>query len=212
MKINEMITKFRLELTEQNGEPAVKCYGKPNKKQLAELKAAKPEIIAELQRRAQEKAEWAAKERAEEAAEREAIISGEKPIQLQHYDGEYLSGWHPVGQSSGIMQELGLVRHVDGWGLYIEPKTIEELGGPEFTYQQTLELSRSREQAKKVAQEVANLARQAKFDEARKTGKPVILERWMEDCLDPHEECSTDMVSRYAMPDGTTRTDRQHTW
>ena len=105
MKINDMIAKFRLELAEQNGEPAIKVNIKPSKKQIAELKAAKPEIIVELQRRAQEKAEWAARQRAEELSEREAIISGSKPIQLQYYDGEYLSGWHPVGQSAEIMED-----------------------------------------------------------------------------------------------------------
>ena len=216
MKINDMITKFRLELTEQNGEPAVKCYGKPTKKQLVELKAAKPEIITELQRRAQERAEWVAKERAEEAAEREAIISGEKHIQLRYHDGEYLSGWSPVGQSSDIMQKLGLAEYVSGWGLHVEPKTIKELGGPEFTYQQALELSQTREhakeQAKKAAQEKQDAALQAAINKARETGKPVLLKSWMEDCSDPREECSLDLVTIHALPDGTTRTERQHTW
>ena len=212
MKINDMIAKFRLELVQQGGEPAVKVNVKPTKKQIAELKAVKPEIIAELQRRAHEKAEWAAKQRNEEVAEREAIISGHKPIQLQYYDGEYLSGWHPVGQSSKIMQELGLVKQVSGWGYYVEPKTIEELGGPVFTYQQAIELSQAREQAKKAAQEIVDAARQAKFDEARETGKPVLLKTWSEECSDPGEECNLDMVTQYAMPDGTIRTGRQHTW
>ena len=216
MKINDMITKFRLELVQQSGEPAVKVNVKPTKRQIDELKAVKPEIIAELQRRAQEKADWEAKERAREAAEREAIISGEKPIQLRYHDGEYLSGWSPVGQSSDIMQELGLAEYVSGWGLYIESKTIKELGGPEFTYQQALELSQTREQAreqaKKAAQEKQDAAMQDAVNKAKETGKPALLKSWMEECSDPCEECSLDLVTIHVLPDGTTRRDRQHTW
>ena len=212
MKINDMITKFRLELTEQNGEPAVKCYGKPTKKQLVELKAAKPEIITELQRRAQERAEWVAKERAEEAAEREAIISGEKHIQLRYHDGEYLSGWSPVGQSSDIMQKLGLAEYVSGWGLYVETKTIEALGGPEFTYQQALELHKAREQEREARRQEKEALRQAKFDEARKTGKSVLLRQWTTGCCDRREECDMDAHYEYATPDGSIRHEWTHTW
>ena len=104
------------------------------------------------------------------------------------------------------------MKHVSGWGYYVEPKTIEALGGPEFAYQQAAELSQAREQAKKAAQEKQDAAKQAKFDEARETGKPVLLKTWSEECSDPGEECNLDIVSLYAMPDGTTQTDRQHTW
>lgn len=65
-------------------------------------------------------------------------------------------------------------------------------------------------EAEKKAVEEAETA--AKFTEAKKTGKPVVITQWMEDCNDPHEECSTDIITVYAMPDGTRKTSRIHTW
>ncbi len=70
---------------------------------------------------------------------------------------------------------------------------------------------------KKAAEEAAQKAaaeaeRQAKFDKARKTGRPVLLEKWTEPCSDPHEECSLDIVQQYAMPDGSVKVERNHTW
>lgn len=65
-------------------------------------------------------------------------------------------------------------------------------------------------EAAKAAQ--MDVARQAKFDEAKSAGAPVELERYLAPCNDPHEECDMDIVVVYAMPDGTTKTNRNHTW
>ena len=51
-----------------------------------------------------------------------------------------------------------------------------------------------------------------KFKQARETGEKVELERWHEKCSDPSEECSLDIVVIYAMPDGTTKIERYHTY
>lgn len=51
-----------------------------------------------------------------------------------------------------------------------------------------------------------------KFKQARETGEKVELERWHEDCNDPSEECNLDIVVIYAMPDGSTKTERVHTY
>jgi len=51
-----------------------------------------------------------------------------------------------------------------------------------------------------------------KFKQARETGEKVELERWHENCNDPSEECSLDIVILYAMPDGSTKTERVHTY
>jgi hypothetical protein len=48
--------------------------------------------------------------------------------------------------------------------------------------------------------------------EAKLTGKPVVIESYMDDCDDPEEQCSLDAVTVLAMPDGTVTTTRQHTW
>jgi hypothetical protein len=88
-----MIKKWRIELAEKDGQPAIKTYGKVTQKQVAMLKKAKQQIIEGLQRREREMAEWEAHRQAEREAEKQAILSGEKPIQLQYHDGEYLSDW-----------------------------------------------------------------------------------------------------------------------
>lgn len=54
--------------------------------------------------------------------------------------------------------------------------------------------------------------RAAIFERAAAVGEPQVLRKATEDCDDPSEECSTDIVTEYALPDGRTETRRQHTW
>ena len=84
----------------------------------------------------------------------------------------------------------------------ISQKRLEELKA-----EKEAEEKREAEEEKRKLVEKA-----AKFDEAKKTGKPVLLRKWTEDCNDPREECSLDVVYEYAMPDGSTKNERQHTW
>ena len=46
----------------------------------------------------------------------------------------------------------------------------------------------------------------------KETGEPQILESYSIECEDPLEECDTDIVTVYAMPDGTTQRTQNHTW
>lgn len=138
MNIIDMIYKWDIELAKKDGQVALKVRGRATEKQVAMLKAAKPQIIAELQRLEAEKAAREAREKAEQEAVRQAILAGEKNIQLMYHDGEYLSGWEVVGQSVELMKELGLAKYVSGWGYYVDYKAIKALG-KEFTYQQARE-------------------------------------------------------------------------
>lgn len=61
-------------------------------------------------------------------------------------------------------------------------------------------------------EEKAEEKERAIYEAARSTGDPQILDSRMSECDDPREECSYDHVTVYAMPDGTTQTERQHTW
>lgn len=47
---------------------------------------------------------------------------------------------------------------------------------------------------------------------ARKTGKRVEIRRYATECHDPNEECSLDIATEWAMPDGSVTTTYQHTW
>jgi len=47
---------------------------------------------------------------------------------------------------------------------------------------------------------------------AAETGERQFVRKYMDDCDDDKEECSLDVVSVYAMPDGSLKDFRSHTW
>lgn len=149
--------------------------------------------------------------REKEAAEIAAIKNGEKTIKLGYYDGEYLSSHTAHGVAASLLISLGVAKDISGWGVSVDSRLVAALG-TEFTYAQVVEFVRPEMEAKERAAAERRAARQAKFDEAKTTGKPVVIRTWTDDCDDPHEECSLDRVTEYAMPDGTTKTERRHTW
>lgn len=53
---------------------------------------------------------------------------------------------------------------------------------------------------------------QAALEEAKRTGKQVVIQQTYTDCDGSVEECSTDIVTEYAMPDGTIKVTRTHTF
>ncbi len=64
----------------------------------------------------------------------------------------------------------------------------------------------------KTKQERREEEKQAIFETAKTTGEKQILYKTYDECDDPHEECSMDEIIAYAMPDGTTKTVRYHTY
>jgi len=50
------------------------------------------------------------------------------------------------------------------------------------------------------------------FAKARETGEKTQIRKWTVPCEGREEECSTDVVIEYAMPDGTKKTEQHHTW
>jgi hypothetical protein len=79
---------------------------------------------------------------------------------------------------------------------------------------QTLKAERQAAEAAKKAERQSNTAarRQALIEQAKATGKPVRLAYWQEECNDPNEECDLDDVTEWAMPNGSTRIERNHNW
>lgn len=211
MTVPEWIYKFNIKLTKKDGEDAIRLDKKPTDKQVKELMELKPAIIVELKKRdADEKAKIEAKKLAKEK-EREDLKAGRIKLNISYYDGEYLSGYIAHGVSADLLEELELAHYVSGWGVHINSKLIETLG-KEITYQQAVEFSRPAREAKEAQIAKANAERQAKFDEAKATGKPVELYRYTDTCNDPREECSLDIITEYAMPDGSIKTKRIHTY
>jgi hypothetical protein len=50
------------------------------------------------------------------------------------------------------------------------------------------------------------------FARAKETGKEQLISQWSEGCNNPKEECNLDIVCKWAMPDGTIKITRDHTW
>lgn len=216
MTIEEAIRKFGLETAEQNGVRGFRVLSKkPTAKEVAWLKENKPailEVLDELEaKRAAQRAAWQKEEQAKKEARKQAILSGEKLIKVINHDGEYLSGYKVVGLEAECLEEIGLAKYVQGWGYHIPLEAIKALG-ESFTYAAAVEYMQPVKAANdaKVAQAAAN--RQAKFDEAKATGQPVVLRKWTVECNDEHEDCSLDAITEYAMPDGTVNTKRVHTY
>jgi len=214
-KIDGLIKKFKIELAYRSGQEGLAVRGKPSAAEVAELKALKGEIMAELKRRAAERrAAEKAKKAAEEAARQEEIRTlkaGEQKITLHYHDGEYLSGYEVFGAAADLLEELGLAEYVDGWGYHVADAAVKALG-KEFTYSQAVEYTRPAREAAEAQKAAADQERKAKFERARETGRPVLLAQWTEPCNDPREECSLDIVQQYVMPDGSVKVKRNHTW
>jgi len=209
-EMNELIRALAIEVTIHKGEEALYIPGrkKPTKAQLDRVRAFKPQIIAELKRRETEKA---AQEKAEKEQRIADIKAGKLTIKAHYHDGEYLSGYTVFGEESSLLEEIGIAKYVSGWGTCVDDKAIEVLG-EEFTYPEAVEYMKPAKEAAeaKKAEKAAEIAE--RFAQAKRTGKPVEIRSWTADCNDPHEQCSLDIITEYAMPDGTITTDREHTW
>ena len=213
-RIEELIKKYRITLARQNGQEGIRGFGKPSRQEIAEIKNLKPEIMAELKRRRDERI---ARERAEaEAAEREreeernSILSGEKKIEVRFHDGEYLTGYQVFGEAAELLKGLGLAKDVRGWGTQVPDELVKALG-ESFTYQQAVGFAQPAQQ-KAEAEKAARIEeRKAKFQEAREAGKKVLLSKVTAGCDGSVTECDLDIIYEWAMPDGTVIEERIHT-
>jgi hypothetical protein len=207
MTAQELIKKYKLFLAAGDN------IGVPNVKRvpayiLDEMRAKKPEIVAELKaRKAAAEAEAAAK-KAEFEAEIAAIRCGEKKVTAEWRSGSILSGFTVYDEAAEKALEAAKIgRYVSGWGWLIPEQVITALG-TEFALPDAKALVETRTQKKPSLEQL----RREKCAEAQRTGKPAEIRRWTEACSDPKEECSTDLVVEYALPDGSVKVKRSHTW
>lgn len=211
MNINEMIRKWRLVLTEKDGKKGLRVLRKISPTELTMIREKKDEIIAELEHQRAEREAIEAQKKADREEEIRAIKAGEKTITVKWTDGEYLQAYQVSGIAAELLEELGIAKYIDGWGVRVEQDLVKALG-EEFTYQQVVDFTqpkRDREVEKEV-QKKAEL--NAKFEEAKRTGKPVEIFRTTTECNDPKIECSLDIITIWAMPDGTQKEERIHTY
>ena len=207
MNINEMIRKWRLVLTEKDGKKGLRVLRKISPTELTMIREKKDEIIAELEHQRAEREAIEAQKKADREEEIRAIKAGEKTITVKWTDGEYLQAYEVFGIAAELLEELGIAKYIEGWGMRVEQDLIKALG-EEFTYQQVVEFTQPKRD--KEAQKKAEL--NAKFEEAKRTGKPVEIFRTTTECNDPKIECSLDIITIWAMPDGTQKEERIHTY
>lgn len=214
-EIRKLITKYGLTLRSDENV-GVTRNEKEAKKNIIMLKEKKSEVIEELKKIKMEEEEKKQKKIEVEKQELEDIKIGKIKIKLYYYDGEYLSGYQVHGQAADLLEELGVAKYVSGWGMYVsDMKMVKEIG-EEFTYQEVSEYIRPEKERKEKAKEQKRLEEKKRrndiFKKAKKTGEKQILNQYSVDCCDPNEECNIDIVTEYAMPDGTTQQDKTHTW
>lgn len=68
-------------------------------------------------------------------------------------------------------------------------------------------MEKEREEKRRKQEEL-----EAFFKLAESTGKKQCIRSWHVPCCDPKEECSLDICYEFAMPDGTTKVEKNHTW
>lgn len=68
------------------------------------------------------------------------------------------------------------------------------------------------EAVKKAKRDEKEDKKVAIFAKAKLSGEKQILNQWSEECNDQEESCDIDNIIEYAMPDGSVKTERHHTW
>ena len=139
------------------------------------------------------------------------LKAGRKMIELHYHDGEYLSGEQVFGRAARLLCELGLAEEVSGWGTHVTSEIATQLGSS-FTYDRAVAVAQPGLDACKAKKEAAASERATKFEEARATGKRVVLGHYLDECDGTVDECTWDSVSEFAAPDGTTVVERTHTF
>ena len=114
-------------------------------------------------------------------------------------------------EAERLLEEIGIAKYVTSWGYLVNLDAFATLG-KSFTYPQAIEYMRPAKEAKAKKTAEAETRRQEKFVEAKKIGKRVEISPYATECDDPNEECNLDIITRWAMPDGTEKTTRGHTW
>ena len=187
MTIQEIIKKFRIDSVSVNseGKEGFMFYGKASAAEIAELKEKKEEIVNYL--KAKEAAEKLEREEREKATVTFMII-----------------GWESHEVSVDTRYDIDE-----------QLKKIAEYYSNDTTYEAVKEAYENTliKNAEKEAKRAENKAKEnAIFAEAKVTGEKQILTSYMDDCDGSVVECSTDYVTVYAMPDGSTTRTRTHTF
>ena len=211
-RINELIVKYCMKYAIVDGQEVVQVQNQKGltQKTIKEIKENKPEILAELKARKEEREKIEAEKETAKEAEKQAYLNGTKKFELTSEDYDYPRYIILSAVAADLLKELGVAKDV-GYDTVLKADAEKALG-TSFTYQQALDFISPIKKAEQEKEEAEKARIAAIFETAKETGKKQVLKSWMEECNDPKEECSTDSVTLWAMPDGSKKTTRTHTW
>lgn len=239
MTPREAIEKFNLHIAEKDGVKGFQVLAKKvSEKQIEMLKTMKPEIMAEFEVIQKENLEKREREIQEYIDTHSAsfrrvlivirdeymnlhmqisnVIPSEDRVVVPSFGADTIHLKHLTPHMEKIMEQEG---EMCGWGMAYEVDAEDEsiiIAEQEPAARENsikkIEAATKAAEEKRIGEEKKAEKERVAFEKARSTGKPVELFSWAEDCNDPKEECSTDIVTVYAMPDGTKKTKRIHTW
>ena len=193
-KIRETIEHFGITTRSGNGEELIlitRNVDEAKRRQL-ELRAAKSEILAYIHAREEEE------KRKRDEIEKQ-FENGTLPIEVREIT-HFSSALDTVvteNEIAGDTASLSRLMGVQYNGYYTDL--------PPGKYPISVLPAWQKMHAKKLDLE-------AKFREARETGKRVLISKQTEECKGEEEECSVDIVYTFAMPDGTVKIERIHTY
>lgn len=218
-EIKGIVEKYKIKLQPDNrlwlSGVDMKKISKSEKDELiAFITPIKPQIIdfliAEKEEEMKRIAEEERIEKIERENERNAIISGAKSISPDWDDGEYFQGFVVYGEEAKLLKEIGMAKEM-GYRTIISDDVVEALG-KNFTYVQAVEYMKPMNEKKEKIKKQEEEAIQKKYQEAKETGKPVLLSKHSTECTDATEECSLDIVSEWVLPSGAKKIERIHTY
>lgn len=211
-RVIELIAKHQMKYAIVDDKEVVQVQNQKGltEKTIKEIKENKPEILKELKTRKEEKERIEAEKEAEKQAEKQAYLNGTKKFELTTEDYDYPRYIIISTVAADLLKELGVAKDV-AYDTVLKADAEKALG-TSFTYQQAVDFISPIKKAELQKEETEKARIAGIFAVAKETGKRQVLKSWMEDCNDPREECSTDSVTLWAMPDGTTKTTRTHTW
>jgi hypothetical protein len=199
--VEELIKKYRIELLgDRILVPRWREVPEEDKKKILELRQ---EILAELKRREEEERQRMRRHIEEAKEQRRRVIRGEVRIEVDPEDDTIYPYY-----AGELLAPLGLAREVLGRGYVLEPFALKTLGR-NFTYPEALALS---ERKRKEEEEREKKKLESALEEARRTGKPVLIRKYVAPCNDPQLECSFDIVEEFVQPDGEMKVQRTHTY
>jgi hypothetical protein len=136
-------------------------------------------------------------------------VDSEARVRLTHPDGRGWQAWKHLPSGRAILDNAPGKHWLPGGGNVAYLLTEEQYQTLKTEYEQAVTAYRAKQEAIRSAGDQKRLAA---FAEAKRTGEPQPLESWMAPCGSRGVECSTDFVCEYAMPDGTAKIERQHTF